>query len=375
LRILHVVQSGDGGAARQVLTLSRNLKRNGYNITVVCSDDGFLVRELQHSNIEVISGSWLGKKAFAKALVSVALQRKFDIIHLHGTPAGFLGGLIFGLSQKSRIVYTERGWAFDFAVLYKPRFYYYIRNWLLEKIACTCAQAVVAVSKGDFKSAVSQHIVSKKKLNIIYNGVDISLFSSPPQENLQSLRSEVDWDNGKLYVITVSRLHPQKSVDLFIEAANLIVKNGQRDLQFIIVGDGEEREELERLVDELNIKAYVHFWGFRDNIPAVLSMADLFVLTSCHEGLPNVILEALASRTPVVATDVPGTREVIKDGVNGLLVPYGNPTEIATAISVLLSSEEKRHSLVDAGWQIVNQKFSATNTAERIESLYSQIHE
>ncbi len=166
----------------------------------------------------------------------------------------------------------------------------------------------------------------------------------------------------------VSRLYPVKGID------NLILAFAQvgttRTACLVIVGEGTERQRLEKMVHEMGVSDRVIWAGYRAGVPQLLPALDIFVQPSLHEGLPNTVLEGMAAGLPVVATEVGGTPELVVNGMTGLLVPPGNPAALVDAITALSENPEARGSMGRAGRQRVQQHFTVEEMVQKTEQLY-----
>lgn len=169
----------------------------------------------------------------------------------------------------------------------------------------------------------------------------------------------------------MARLVPQKGISCFLKAAAMLVKDYR--VNFLIVGDGPLRRQLENETVALGLENRVVFAGERDDVPVILSALDIFVLPSLTEGFPLAILEALAAGRPVIATRVGGIPEIIADNHTGLLIKPGDPAELALAVAGLLTDRERTLSLARAGQLYVKEKFSAEQMVRRVEEEYLKI--
>ncbi len=202
--------------------------------------------------------------------------------------------------------------------------------------------------------------ISREKIVQIYNGVDCEKFS--PERtvgNKTPLRSRAG-PNIKI-IGTVGRISAEKDQFSFVRALVVIFKkhpNLKRTLRFMIVGDGPLLDELRQMVTQSDLEKYVWLPGARDDIPELFNEMDVFVLPSLGEGVSNTILEAMASRLPVVATNVGGNPELVVEGETGMMVPSSDPDKLAFAILEYLENPEKIRIHGDAGRMRVEQEFS-----------------
>lgn len=191
-------------------------------------------------------------------------------------------------------------------------------------------------------------------------------------QNSTDIRKRLDLPAVGPVIGFIGRLWPQKRVQDLIWAADILRLSGWR-ADILVVGDGPRRGSLEKFVREIDIGDQVHFLGHRDDVPEILNLVDLVVLPSAYEGLPNVLLEAMAVGKPVIACQVPGVDEVVVHGQTGLLVPVKNPLELARAIRELLDDPVKRSRMGQAGKERVLTEFTLDRMISQYDNLYQSL--
>jgi glycosyltransferase involved in cell wall biosynthesis len=210
----------------------------------------------------------------------------------------------------------------------------------------------------------------RKKSLYLNNAINLERFAGKTTSKAE-LRDLLGLPNERFLIGSVGRLSEQKDYQTLVRAAAIVLQNYPAAC-FVQIGDGEQKQELEHLAAGLGLADRFIFLGRKAGIENYLAAMDLFVSSSLWEGLPTVILESMASGLPVVATDIPGTRDLIQPGVNGWLAPPGNPAALAQKISEALNSAELRASYAAQSRQVVNQ-FSIENVAEQHAKLYQQL--
>lgn len=220
------------------------------------------------------------------------------------------------------------------------------------KLAGMLGTRIVTISK-DMQSLYSFHGI---KSELIYNGTDIGRFSPAQQRN------------GDITFISVGRLEKVKNFPALIKAFSMMKA---KNAKLLVVGDGIERNALEAMVEDYGIKDRVKFLGNRKDIPALLSQSNAFVLTSCSEGLSCSIIEAMASRLPVVATDVGGNNELVTHGLNGFLAKSDDPVDISNWLDqISFIPIEMREIMGYNAYQHAREKFSLTKMISSYLSIY-----
>jgi glycosyltransferase involved in cell wall biosynthesis len=262
------------------------------------------------------------------------------------------------------VVSISHGWT---AATWKVRLNEALDRRLLRRMDCTvCVSEAQAVK-------VRRAGVDPDRVLVIRNAIQVDAFEEPDRSYRRVL--EGFFPNRPKHIVAAGgRLSPEKGFDLLIRAAADVALQ-DRGVGFVLFGEGPLREELERQANECGLQDRFVFAGFRTDLQRFLPWCDLVVLSSHTEGLPVVVLEALAAGVPVVATEVGGTPEVIDDGVNGFLVPPGDAAALAARIADVLGSEEKRREMGACGRRRVCEEFTFAAQAEQYYHLFVSLVE
>jgi glycosyltransferase involved in cell wall biosynthesis len=219
-------------------------------------------------------------------------------------------------------------------------------------------------NEDDAAELVKAGVVSWERISIIRGtGVNTNIFAPPARKTEGSL------------VVLAGRLLWDKGIEEFVTAARLLKANGIQS-RFVLVGMVDRHNPAAIPEAQLRIweaEGAIEWWGHREDMPSILGSADIVVLPSYREGLPKVLLEAAACARPVVATDVPGCREIVKDGVNGLLVPPKDSASLSRAIAKLLHDPGLRAQMGACGREIVLNEFSVDRIARQTLELYREL--
>jgi glycosyltransferase involved in cell wall biosynthesis len=217
------------------------------------------------------------------------------------------------------------------------------------------------------------HLLGRKSL-YIPNALDLQRFGKPRGPEIrESKRRELGLPLGAFLAITVGRLAPQKGYPVLLEAVTPVLAE-MPAAHFLIVGSGEQETALQERARDRGLGQAVRFLGLRPDVEDLLAAADLFVSSSLWEGLPTVILESMAARLPVVATDVSGTRDIVEDGVTGLLVPPRDPGALAEAILDMSRDRARAERMAERARQRVSA-FSIANVAQQHMKVYRRLLE
>lgn len=237
---------------------------------------------------------------------------------------------------------------------------------ILQKFVLSKTDKIIVPSHFLKEVLVNYYRIDDRKVKVIYNSIDLKEYQKPPLEASYSF--------SKPKLITVGRLVRHKRVDGIIEAVRKIVDEYPQ-IGLLIVGDGPERGNLEKLSQELGIDGKVRFYGkvTHKQMITLLAEAGIFVLNSVYEGLPHAVLEAMACKTPVIATNIRGTDEVVKDGVTGLLVSPDNSNDLVEKLALLLKDKELRERLTENGYKIIAENFTWDKNLSLLETELKEV--
>ena len=227
--------------------------------------------------------------------------------------------------------------------------------------------------------AVSENVCSElhqrlpgAACHVIPNGIDMQRFSLNGSFSIDTYRQACGFSATDQIIGAVGRLVPEKGYGYLLEAVAVLATR-HAGLRLLIVGDGEQREQLENQAGELGISDRVHFAGVRDDIPELLEMIDIFCMTSLSEGLPMALLEAMAAGKPVVATSVGDIPNAVSTRDTGLLVAPGEPRALSEALQALLASPDSAARMGQAGRRFVTQRFGNQRMAEKYAALFNSL--
>lgn len=364
IRLLQIVYDlGVGGLPRVVVTLCRSIDRSRFDVSVLCMRErGALAAELAEIGVPVHCLDRDPKRAdylaFAKVLRHLR-RHPVDIVHTHNSEPFIDGGMGAKLAGVRGFVHTDHARAFP-----DRR-----RTMLLEHLASRLADRVIGVSEHTTENLARYEHIARHKLVTIPNGIDGAMFDR--RIDVTAKRRELGIPARGPLVGIGARLTEQKGVTFLLRAIAAL-RDRVPDLSALIAGYGPLEADHRREAAELGIAERVHFLGARLDMPAILQVLDAFVLPSVWEGLPMVLLEAMAARRAIVATDVGGVSAAVSHNVNGLLVPPRDPAALANAIEQLVRDAPMRDRFGEAGRRIFEARFSADAMTRRYEALYQE---
>jgi glycosyltransferase involved in cell wall biosynthesis len=296
----------------------------------------------------------------------VRLMRKEQpqIVHTHTAKAGFVGRMAARLCRVPIIVHTYHGNVFK-GYFSPKKTQLFIK---IERLLSTFTDRIIVLGEQQKQEILSLGIGLEKQYRIIPLGLDLAPFLQA--ETLRGeLRSELNIAPDVPLVGIVARLVPIKAIDVLLRAVPKVLQASPQT-QFLIVGDGELRGELEALAKQLNIQNSVHFLGFRSDLVRVNADLDCKVLCSLNEGLPVAVIEALAAARPVVATDVGSVKDLVVPQQSGVLVPSGDADALASGIIEVLSDAERAARWGLAGRERVYPQLDISRLVRDVENLY-----
>lgn len=344
-----------GGSESKVVELAQGLDKTKYEpIIITISKMGPLLEKAKNSNIRVFSVNKKGKFDLfvVNRIARLLKEHKVDIVQVF-TSTGKLWGRLAAFKAKIKVVISTEESLFR----NKPM------DRFLERRLAKKTSVIITNSNASKASAIKGTGIHESKYVVIHNGIELTRFYEGVSHNV--LRS-----GNEQVLMTIARFDPRKKLDLLINAFSIVVKT--HDAKLVLVGSGPLEESLKKQVNDLNLQDKVLFLGYRKDTPDLLKEADVFLLTSSEEGFGNVIIEAMASKVPVVASGVGGIKEIIKHNHNGLLFESGNQTELVRLIKNLLDSKDTRDKLSTNAFNEVEQ-YSLSRMIKDHETLYQKL--
>lgn len=350
-----------GGLQQVIVNLCRTIDRERFDVSVLCLRHlGEFVPVVEELGIEVVllpqKQSGVDYLSFLK-VAKLLREKKIDVIHTHNTQPlidGTLGALLAGVKT---IVHTDHSREFP------DKRRYMFAEWLLSHFV----YKMVGVSKPTSRDLVTYERISPRKVVTVLNGIDGSNFSVTVDK--QKKRRELGITGEGPVIGLGVRLSEEKGVAYLLRAMPEIIKR-YPDINLVIAGKGASEKDLKREAADLGIEKNTLFIGPRLDMPEVLKILDLYVLPSLREGLPTILLEAMAAGCPIVATDVGGNHMAITHGESGSLVESKNPGALAAEIVRVLGDEQLRNSYARRGLELFRSKFTAQEMTAQYEKLY-----
>ena len=297
-------------------------------------------------------------------LYRIFKKEKFDILHTHTAKAGAVGRLAGRLAGIPVVIHTPHG----------HNFYGYFNGFitriivLIERGLAVLTDKIIALTVLERSDYLKFGVAENEKIALVYTGLELDDFLPKDPEGL---KAGLDINKEDKVVGYVGRLDSVKGAQFFVEAARICLLENPA-MRFILIGEGELRSCLEKKVSSWGLKDKVRFLGWREDVADLMSIMDILVLPSLNEAVGIVLIEAQSLGVPVVASNVGGIPEIVKDKQTGILVRPGDPQEIAGAVNGLLSDPRKMQEMSAAARSWVRGKFKAGDMVRAISDIYQE---
>lgn len=370
MKVLHLISGGDtGGAKTHIISLIKALDRI-IEPKVICFMEGDFYQDTKAAgiDIEVYSQKNRFDLSVVKKIAGLIEDENYDILHCHGARANFIGMFLKNKIKLPMITTIHSDYKLDF----KDNFYKNIVFTSLNTLALKSFDYYIAISD-EFKDMLIERGFKKETIYTAYNGIDFheDINFVAKEEFLN--RYNIDHE-GKLIVGILARLDQVKDHRTFIKAANLVLKEN-KDLIFLIAGDGFEEKALREMTEDFGIEDHVYFLNYVKDPYSFFNAIDINMLTSLSESFPYVILEGARMKKTIISTKVGGLEILIEDGYNGYLVDVGDEIGLKDKLNLLVHNRDKIKTMGDKLYLDVKEKFSSTSMAERHVEIYREIIE
>jgi glycosyltransferase involved in cell wall biosynthesis len=361
--VIDSIASPTAGTEKQLLFLLRHLDRNKFEPYLCClRSSQWLEKDFDVCPLYIIKvKSFKNPVSFFRLwrFAGFLRREKIDIIQTHFRDSNIAGILSGKLAGVKKIISTRRNigyWHNRLEILILK----FLKRWV---------RSFVANSEHARIHASRIERIRPEKVEVIYNFVNLEMFKKESDWQGDKLKESLGTANGRPMVTMIANLRPVKAVDVFLKSARLALDRVP-GINFIVAGEGEERKRLEDVCRRLRLDSSVKLIGAVSDVIPLLRVSDIGVLSSNSESLSNAIIEYMAAGLPVVCTDVGGNGELVQDGLNGFLVPSGDPERLADAIVKLVNNAELRLKMGKESLQRVELLFDFRRTMKDYEALY-----
>jgi glycosyltransferase involved in cell wall biosynthesis len=366
-----------GGAKNTLLTVA-GLDKSRYEIDLVAGRDVFRPQVDAVDGVRLIVVPSMTRnirplqdlKTFL-ALFRLFRRRRYQLVHTHLAKAGMLGRLAAKMADVPIIVHSLHGSTFYDGQNPVVRTSYI----LLERLAGRMTDCFVPVGDDLKNRYIAQRIGRPSKYVVIHSGMDLGRFIAAgdlTQEEVGAKKAELGIGSSDAVIGAVSSLEPRKGHIYLIQAAKEVVSKHPK-VKFLLAGEGFYRDELESAVEREGVGDHFVFAGYREDVPEVMATFDILALTSLWEGLPQVLVQAAAVGRPIVTFDVEGAREVVKDGVNGFVIPSRDVDCLVEQLGYLLSAPSLAKDMGARGRDFVDDSWTVESMVRQTDGLYQRL--
>ena len=363
MKVLEVIRQGQiGGGESHLLDLIYFMDRELYEPVCLSFTYGEMIRRLEAQGVKchVIESEKAFDPGVQKKVIQIMKEEKVQIVHAHGSRAA--SNILFPARHLHLpIIYTVHGWSFhdDQSFIVKT-----VRT-LSERLICNLVQHVICVS--DSNAETGKQLCGLKNPIVIENGINMKRFD--PDQEFPDLRPEFGFKDDDFVVGFIARDTVQKAPLLYLEAIGIAHRRNPR-VKALFVAEGELDAEADKYIEKDQMQGFVYHSKFRHDVPAVLHSIDAYCLPSLWEGLPIALLEAMAMGKAVIATPTDGTKELLSDANNGILIPFNNPMALADAILLFMENTDFRRECEQIARRLVSKRFNAERVANSVQEIY-----
>lgn len=295
-------------------------------------------------------------------LVQFTKRNNIEIIHSHGKGAGIYSRLL-GIITDKPVIHTFHGIHYKKYSYWKQRLYF-----IIEKTLSMFTKYIINVSESENVEGIQLNLFPKSKTRIIFNGISIEKMRECNVDlKTEHLINSLKKDN--VLICTVARFDYVKGVDVAIHAMKYL-EEYHKNFKYVLIGDGELKGKIIKEINKYHLNDQILILGFRDDVPGILKMMDIYLSASRGESMSLTLLEAMSSGLPVVATDIPGNRGLIR---KDLLARSEDPLDIAKKISRIIKNPKLSNKLVEEGRTLVNETYTLEKMIRNTENLYYEL--
>lgn len=354
VKILHIAQSA-GGVERYLKMFFKHFNNNTYqNYLIVSGEYRESKKYFEELGVKIYIIDMVREISFKDDIIAMLkiyrllIKIKPNIVYSHSSKAGALSRILAKIVGAFNI-YNPHGWAFDMNVSsLKKNMYLWI-----EKILGLFTDKVIAISEYEKEVAINYHVVNEKKIAVVENGIDIN---PAVNEVLDNFLQERKWPEESFIIGMVARITEQKSPKTFIEIAGVVAQKIP-NARFLMVGDGEQRAMIESMINDYNLQDKVFITGWVREPLKYIAQFDVALLTSNWEGFGLVIPEYMLYKVPVIASNVGGIKNIIKNEETGILIDNLNVDEFVNRILEVYKNEKLRNVMVEQAYQMTISRF------------------
>jgi glycosyltransferase involved in cell wall biosynthesis len=375
--VVHILEATTGGTRKHLRDLVTRLDKSRFDVDAICSplrDPHFVadVSAMRAAGAQVYLVPMRRQISPIRDYVAYGRLRKllrdgkYDIAHAHSAKAGVLGRYAARAAGVPRIVYTPHGFPFAMWVGAGRQALYRV----LERRAAAVTDRIIAVSEGDRQAALDAALCDPDKVTVIENGIDLAEFDAALAQPVS--RASLGLDEDDAVIGFFGRLCRQKEPGILVTALPYI-RDEIPKAKLLLVGDGELRSHTERLAERCGVRDSVVFAGHREDAAGLYPAIDVLAVPSLWEAAPYVLLEAMSGRKPVAASDIPGCRDIVRDGETGRLFLPGDLRTTVKALCQILTLPDRGRRMGERGRALVEERYTLQRCLNKTQELYLQL--
>lgn len=364
-KVLEIIRQGQiGGGESHLLDLVYYLDKTRYQPICLSFTGGEMINRLEKMGIKcyVIESQSAFDMNVQKRVKALMKDERVDIVHAHGSRAA--SNILYpAKSLHIPFIYTVHGWSFhdDQNPMVKT-----LRGWS-EKLICYYADNVICVSESNAETG--RQVFGLKEVTVIENGINLDVFDR--NRSFEDRRGLFHFSDDDFVVGFIARTTKQKNPLLFLEALKQVhVKNSK--VKGLFVGEGDMDAEVDAFIHNHQMADYLYRSPFRTDVPELLNSIDVYCLPSLWEGLSIALLEAMAMGKAIIATPTDGTKELIVDRENGLVVDFDNQQQLVNAILEFFDDKALFEKCSKNATLLVQQRFNAQRVADSVMEIYAK---
>ena len=377
-RLAHIITQLElGGAQQNTLHTIRTHDRSKFEVSLITNKLGILNAEAEaipDTEVHYLQGMKreidpIRDIPLMFELAALLRRLKIDIVHTHSSKAGIAGRLAARLAGVPVVVHTVHGWPFHGYLSRRRNFLYS----LFERPCAALSDRILTVSARDIEKGLSAGVGARGKYTVVRSGIDCAKFFMAPLEyDERKTREEIKVPEDAFLVCQINSFKPGKNNLALLDIADMLLKTVP-NAYFLLLGDGVQREEMEKETARRGLAGRFRFLGWRRDVEKFIPASDVVTLTTLHEGLPQVCAQAMCCGKPMVMHAVDGIPEACIEGETGFLVEPGDTAGFADRLALLASSPEMRERMGERGRLVAYPEWDADLMVRRIESVYHEI--
>lgn len=356
-----------GGGQTNVLSIAMNADRGTFDISIAARGGEKFEEEVQKSNITFhpLELPKVMRTKYLKPLQELYDENRYDLIHTHGGVAGFYGRILKKHNPGLKCVHTIHGIHYiNSGNIFRKSLSRSIEQYLVQ-----FTDRTICETHNDFLTAVKNRIADRAKTDIIPNGINTGTYANLKKNS--ALMQQLGLNENNFIVGNISRFDEQKNQKLILQTAYFLIRKYPQ-IRFIFIGAGKNLKNMQDLARESKLEDFVIFAGEQENLKDYYSIFDIFVFPSLWEGMPYVLLEAMASRLPIICSYLPNLLEVIKPDHSALIIDPRDMDDLFRKISALYQNSELREELAQNA-MIESTQYDVTETVPQIEQIYREL--